>query len=244
MKKISIVAHRGGGALRAENSLEAFAHAIALGADEIECDVHMMADGKIVVFHDFDLTQLSGEKGKITDIDDKQRQNLRLHSTNAPPPLLEELAALLAPASTNLHIEIKAQGNIKREIETAARSVEILSQHHLLARTAAISFAPECLTPFIKAGVPSGPCIDAPDEILSDDWDRKIRQWREAGYNDLSLNGGHTSPEFVHAMKKAGFTVGVWTINGPARLQFWLRQNVNYITTDQPDLALNLRDQV
>jgi len=242
VSKIAIVAHRGGGALRTENSLTAFAHAIALGVDEVECDVHMLADGKIVVFHDFDLQQLTGQRGKIAELNDAQRQNLRLNGADTPPPLLEELAALLQPTSVRLHMEVKTAGNLAYERDIAIKSLAILRHYHLLDRTSTISFEPLCLTPFIEAGVPSGPCIDAPDDIAPANWGQQIESWRMAGYRDLSLNGHHTSPEFVQALKQAGFTVGVWTINGPARLDYWLQQEVDYITTDQPDLALKRRE--
>ena len=48
-----ILAHRGGAALAPENTLRAFAHAIALGADGAELDVHLTRDGQVVVHHDF-----------------------------------------------------------------------------------------------------------------------------------------------------------------------------------------------
>ncbi len=49
------IAHRGGAALRPENTLGAFAHAIALGADGAELDVQLTRDGHVVVVHDFRL---------------------------------------------------------------------------------------------------------------------------------------------------------------------------------------------
>lgn len=51
-KPIRQVAHRGGAGLWPENTLEAFAHAIAIGAEGIELDVHLSADGLPVVHHD------------------------------------------------------------------------------------------------------------------------------------------------------------------------------------------------
>jgi glycerophosphoryl diester phosphodiesterase len=58
------IAHRGGAALMPENSLAAFAHAIALGADGAELDVQLSAEGVPVVYHDFRLnpgyTRLAG----------------------------------------------------------------------------------------------------------------------------------------------------------------------------------------
>jgi len=46
------IAHRGGAALRPENTLAAFADAVARGCDGAELDVQLSADGHLVVFHD------------------------------------------------------------------------------------------------------------------------------------------------------------------------------------------------
>jgi len=49
---MKLIAHRGGAGLRVENTLAAFAHAIELGADGAELDVHLSADDQIIVHHD------------------------------------------------------------------------------------------------------------------------------------------------------------------------------------------------
>jgi len=54
-----VVAHRGACLERVENTLEAFEHAHALGADMIELDVQLSADGQVMVFHDDLLTRLT-----------------------------------------------------------------------------------------------------------------------------------------------------------------------------------------
>jgi glycerophosphoryl diester phosphodiesterase len=46
------IAHRGGAGLRPENTLAAFAHALDIGVDGFELDVHVAKDGTVVVFHD------------------------------------------------------------------------------------------------------------------------------------------------------------------------------------------------
>jgi glycerophosphoryl diester phosphodiesterase len=51
-----ILAHRGGSALAPENTLAAFAKAIALGADGAELDVHLTRDARVVVHHDYALS--------------------------------------------------------------------------------------------------------------------------------------------------------------------------------------------
>lgn len=60
-----LVAHRGGSALAPENTFPAFDRAAALGADAIETDVRLTADGVVVVFHDEDTARLTGEPGTI-----------------------------------------------------------------------------------------------------------------------------------------------------------------------------------
>ena len=66
MKKL-FCAHRGVSALMPENSLPAFAAALALGADEIEFDVRMTRDGKMIVSHDVNLERISNGTGLIAD---------------------------------------------------------------------------------------------------------------------------------------------------------------------------------
>lgn len=52
MSKPLQIAHRGGAGLWPENTLEAFTHAIDVGADGVELDVHLSRDGVLVVHHD------------------------------------------------------------------------------------------------------------------------------------------------------------------------------------------------
>jgi len=242
MSKISLVAHRGGAMMAAENTLAAFKRALELGVDAVECDVHLMADGQIVVFHDFSLLQLTGEAGEIEEIDEQHRQKLRIGGGGEPPPLLEELLQLLVGTQTRLYLEIKTNGRPEHEMQLAQKSCDILRAFNLLKQTSAISFDPACLAPLMEAGIPCGPCVDNPSLFLGQDLTAQLKHWQNAGYRDLSLNGGRTTPHFVKAAIDSGFHVGVWTINGPARLNYWLNQPIHYITTDQPDLALHLRD--
>ena len=51
-REFLLIAHRGASAHAPENTLAAFDRAIELGADEIELDVRMSADGVVVAFHD------------------------------------------------------------------------------------------------------------------------------------------------------------------------------------------------
>ncbi|MBX4335435.1 glycerophosphodiester phosphodiesterase [Bartonella raoultii] len=239
MSKKKILAHRGGAGLYSENTLSAFRNAIALGVDAIECDVHLLKSGEVVVFHDFNLEQLVEKKGYIHDIDNETRKKLRVKGSMEAPPLLEEVLDLLKPTNVALHLEIKTCGNIERETILSQKALALIKSRNLAERVSAISFDPISLRPFIEAGITSGPCIDS----FEGDMRRYFLEWKQLGYRDLSLDGSVVSQEFIESALDTGFIVGVWTINGRARLSYWLDVPVHYITTDQPDLALQLRAQ-
>ena len=59
-----IFAHRGASGYAPENTLEAFALAMDIGADGIELDVQMTKDGEVVVIHDETINRVSDGKGK------------------------------------------------------------------------------------------------------------------------------------------------------------------------------------
>lgn len=64
-----IIAHRGASAHAPENTLAAFERAIALGADEVELDVRLSADGRIVAFHDDRLDDKTALRGRVRHYD-------------------------------------------------------------------------------------------------------------------------------------------------------------------------------
>ena len=66
---VQVVAHRGGKAVRIENTLSAFHQGVADDADVLELDVQLTKDGKVVVFHDRSLSHLTGVDGAISDFD-------------------------------------------------------------------------------------------------------------------------------------------------------------------------------
>jgi glycerophosphoryl diester phosphodiesterase len=62
-----LIAHRGGARLAPENTLAAFDGARALGADAVELDVRLTADGEVIVFHDETTERVTGTPGTVAD---------------------------------------------------------------------------------------------------------------------------------------------------------------------------------
>src|SRR5579872_5982756 len=96
---VEIIAHRGVPRLFPENSLPGFERALSLGADAIELDVHLTADGGLAVHHDPVLSHAearrgpSGVSGGTLRIRDLTAADLRTHylAPGVPVPLLPEV---------------------------------------------------------------------------------------------------------------------------------------------------------
>src|SRR3954466_10785832 len=103
-----IYAHRGASAIHPENTLRAFRHALAIGVDGIELDVHATADGIPVVVHDRDVGRTTDGVGYVDEM-----PLARLESFDAGDgervPTLAEVLTLVGDAA-HLDIEIKGLG--------------------------------------------------------------------------------------------------------------------------------------
>ncbi|MEE0400745.1 MAG: glycerophosphodiester phosphodiesterase family protein, partial [Christensenellales bacterium] len=95
-----IYAHRGASGYAPENTLRAFALAADMGADGVELDVQISKDGRLVVFHDDELSRLTGFTGSVADYTYAELCRMPvIHAVDATErdvaPLLEDVLALL-----------------------------------------------------------------------------------------------------------------------------------------------------
>jgi glycerophosphoryl diester phosphodiesterase len=103
------VAHRGlHDAVRPENSLAAF-EAAAQAGHPIELDVHLTADGGVVVFHDDTLDRMTGRPGHVRDRTLAELGALRLRGTDEPVPSLAQALERVAGRVPVL-VELKTHG--------------------------------------------------------------------------------------------------------------------------------------
>lgn len=97
-----------------ENSMAAFRRAVRYGLPT-EIDVHLIADGSLVVFHDDDLERETGVAGTIEDYDLSNLRKLRLEGTEEMIPTLDEVLELFEDTGLPLLIELKVnRGNHKK----------------------------------------------------------------------------------------------------------------------------------
>lgn len=92
-----------------ENSLAAFKRAIEHGFPS-EFDVHLIADGSLVVFHDEELERETGVSGRIESYDLSNLRKLRLEGTDEMIPTFDEVLDLYENTGLPLLIELKTAG--------------------------------------------------------------------------------------------------------------------------------------
>ena len=143
-----IIAHRGASAHAPENTMEAFRIAVEHGADAIELDVHLTADGQLAVIHDDSLDRTTDRSGAVRGLtlDEIRSADAGARFTRSDDggfpfrgrglqvPILPEVLAWL-PDGVGLVVEIKAR-------EAADAVVEVVGDHPARrdGRLTAISF--------------------------------------------------------------------------------------------------------
>ena len=99
---ITAVAHRGEPLGNRENTLPAFASAMALGADMVEIDVRRTRDGEVVVLHDQTLQRLWGVDASVGDLDLAELATIGEGDVRIPT-VREVLAAVPRATDGRLH---------------------------------------------------------------------------------------------------------------------------------------------
>ena len=239
MRKIEVWAHRGASGYAPENTLEAFSLAIAQGADGIELDVHLSADGQVVVAHDETVNRVSDGSGRIADLTLAALKALNFHKPKpryAPVcriPTLEEALALLAPAGLALNIELKNDAEPYPGLEE--RCVELVDRAGMWERVWFSSFNHQSLAR-IKAIDPSLRCGALYGQAPPD----PFAHARQLGIEALhphhgTLRGGASLLAACHA---GGLRVHAWTINDAQTVRAMARVGVDAVITNYPDRAI------
>ncbi len=94
-----------------ENSPAAFAAAIARGLG-IECDVQRSGDGKAMVFHDWELDRLTGERGPVAARSSEELGRIRLAGSDESIPRLRQMLDQVA-GQVPLLIEVKSRRDVR-----------------------------------------------------------------------------------------------------------------------------------
>ena len=235
-----VLAHRGARSEAPENTLPAFHLAVQQGADGIEFDVQLTADGHVVVIHDETLDRTTSGSGPVVGHSLEELQRLDA-STGMPGfagvavPTLTEVLRLLAPTGVRLNIELK--DSLVAYPGLPDRVLAAVEAFGLADRVVLSTFNHCTLRALRDRAVPL--------ELGMLYTDPLYHPWRYAatlGVAALHPPAHLTSPELVAESHRAGFAVRPWVANGDLILAM-LGLGVDAVFTDEPGLAVELRDR-
>ena len=227
-----------------ENSFAAVAAAHSAGARYVESDCHRTADGVVVLFHDDDLSRVTGDPRKIADVTVRELEHLMAGRGG----LITLAQALTSFPTVRFNLDVKAadaasavgtaiapfadrvlvtsfSDERRRAALSAARAVSEASGHSIRPATsggrstiarvlAAVSARSDRLVARALAGVDA---LQVPE-----------RQGR------LRV----VTPRLVAAAHRHGVEVHVWTLIAPDNMVRLVEMGVDGIVTDRADVAL------
>lgn len=246
-----VAAHRGGAALWPENSLLAFRQALALGVDALEFDLHMTADGEVVVLHDPTLDRTSTAKGPVRELSLADLAPVRLKArdgtvTDERVSTFAQVLDLAASTSVELVPEIKIDATGQRYDGIEEKVLALLRSRGLLARATVQAFQRETIRRLRELE----PTARTMFLVTRGDVERErtrpaeaVRRARELGATDLGMNHRLIDADVVSAARVARIRLAAWTVNEEADIRRMLDLGVDMVMSDRPDLVKRLRER-
>jgi glycerophosphoryl diester phosphodiesterase len=209
------------------------------GAEAAECDVHLSADGRIVVIHDADTARVAGHKAAVSaqsvvalrQLDAGQWGKWQGSAFSENIPLLADALAVV-PAGKRLFIELKVGGAILPELAQVIRASRLKpAQLPLLTFDLATARTAKHLLPAHEV------CwiVDYPSQGPAPGVGTLIDQTKAAGLDGLDLNGRFPIDSvLVKTVHAAGLKLYTWTVDDPVVARAQAAVGVDGITTNRP----------
>ena len=208
-----VIGHRGASVAAAENTVQAFVLADAMGADGVELDVRLAPDGRLIVKHDplpTDLALLDGypQLNEVLGACRNMLVNVEIKNSLDDPDHDASLA-VVEPTIT----EMRLHGALDRWIISSF-------DWDTIERCRAV--APDIATAYLV--------MDATREL--------IEQTADGGHAAIHPHAPTITAATVERCHDVGLAVNTWTCNDPDRLRELAAFGVDGVCTDVPDVAL------
>lgn len=252
-----VVAHRGASEENAEHTLGAYIKALDVGAEGLECDVRLTADGHLVCVHDRNLRRTASTRGIVSTMNLAELDELDFASWKNPwadlddeaPELDRELGRVLT-----LRKLLETVADYDRHVEIAIETKHPTRYGGLVERRVV-----ELLADFgwERAGSPARVMSFSYTALqrvqrLAPELDvvmlvEKAHHWpmlRRVVGPDWIIGPGidelREHPGLGRRLRKAGRQLHVWTVNTPDELDVCLDLGVAAVITDKPAYVLSL----
>jgi glycerophosphoryl diester phosphodiesterase len=239
-----VFAHRGASLYAPENTLAAFNLAIEQGANGVELDVKLSADGVPVVIHDQTVDRTTDGHGKVNELTLDQLKSLdagKLFADKYHVVQIPTLDEVLEEISKRTIVNIELTNYASPSDDLVPRVAKIVQAHALENQILFSSFLGRNLR------IAKQLCPQVPVAILC-----------LPGLPGIFNRSGlltNTSPEIVHPYlldvtpslvdreHKRGRRVHTWTVNAEKDLEFVLSCGVDGVFTDDPLTALRVMER-
>jgi glycerophosphoryl diester phosphodiesterase len=230
-----VVAHRGAFKKNGfpENSIASLKEAIRLNCAGSEFDVRMSADDSLVINHDPHYHQLEIEKTNYHELIAHKLSN------GETLPTLRQylLAGLDNNKHTRLVVEIKPSSTKEKGRQIAEKVLQLVTELKAGAMCVYISFDYEILKKLLEI-----------DPHLSTQYlngDIAPEQLKADGISgaDYHFSVFQKNPQWISSAQKNGIILNAWTVNEEKDIKWLLENKFDFITTNEPELALEILKQ-
>lgn len=244
-----VVGHRGNAAHAPENTIEAFRQGLAAGAECVELDVHLSADGVAVVIHDPTLDRTTDLTGAVAELPlarireadagarfSRDGRTFPYRGRGLRVPTFEELLGELPDVP--LLIEIKTS-RASREVR------RLIERHGAESRCIVESFDARAIDAFRGSRIAIGASSADVKHLLTRVLTRRPARALPYGFMCIPrwMRGVRLPiASLVRVTRPAGCLVHVWTVNDPAIAGNLWRAGVRGIISDDPGLIRRSRD--
>ncbi|KKD37153.1 MAG: glycerophosphodiester phosphodiesterase family protein [Limnoraphis robusta] len=232
---LEIVAHRGFSAMAPENTLAAFSAAIEGGANSIEFDLQLSADGVPVIFHDETLDRITGTSGKVREKSLNELKQLNAGGWFAEQFVGENIPTLASALEIFKRVPNFLYFDVKPHCQWSETEVEGLIQQ---VKEAGI--VEKCIMTAFNEDFLDQVRSCCPEMKLgyflteASDYPQQLHKAATAGNAILSslLDVVLENPHFVEESRTQGVDWVVWTVDRPEHFQQLIDLGVKRIITN------------
>lgn len=234
-----VLAHRGLALEAPENTLLAFAKAVAIGVTHVETDVHVSHDGVAVIAHDPSLDRVAARPVRVDQLTMPELRRVELGEGQGFASLAEALDGF---GETRFNIDVKTEGAVAPTIDAVLRTrsadrvlLTSFSERRRLSLAAAI--------PGVATSAGGSGVLAARSAALSGNralLRRALRGARALQIPERANGIRLVTPRFLRALHELGVETHVWTVNDPIDMRRLLALGVDGLVTDRADIALEL----
>ncbi|MBT2413433.1 glycerophosphodiester phosphodiesterase [Streptomyces sp. ISL-12] len=263
--RIQVVAHRGASEEAPEHTLAAYTKAIEEGADALECDVRLTADGHLVCVHDRRVNRTSNGRGAVSAMEladlaaldfgswktreawrirgEEPQWEHRPEDREATSVLtLERLLELVADAGRRVELAIETKHPTRWAGQVEERLLALLKRFGLDApadaddtRVRVMSFSARSLHR-VRAAAPALPTVYLMQFVSPRLRDGRLPVGVRIAGPSVRIVRSH--PAYIERLKRAGHQVHVWTVNEPEDVDLCVSLGVDAIITNRPRAVL------